>query len=204
MVCRRRAAEPDVVVPITAVAVNDCAADKSASDDRINTGCVKGRVSMKQSKGVRMGVFRKVQLFGLAAMLLLTIGLVSACKVPEPDNSSSLPPSIDNGVEVVYFHRAQRCSGCIYAQNMTEYTLNTYFADELQSKKIVFVAVNLQDANNSAIVQKFGAYTSSLFLNDVKGGVDNISEVKDIWFVLSDDEAFVDVVKTAIEECLAD
>jgi hypothetical protein len=159
---------------------------------------------MKQSKGVRMGVFRKVQLFGLAAMLLLTIGLVSACKVPEPDNSSSLPPSIDNGVEVVYFHRAQRCSGCIYAQNMTEYTLNTYFADELQSKKIVFVAVNLQDANNSAIVQKFGAYTSSLFLNDVKGGVDNISEVKDIWFVLSDDEAFVDVVKTAIEECLAD
>ena len=151
-----------------------------------------------------MGVFRKVQLFGLAAMLLLTIGLVSACKVPEPNNSSSLPPSIDNGVEVVYFHRAQRCSGCIYAQNMTEYTLNTYFADELQSKKIVFVAVNLQDANNSAIVQKFGAYTSSLFLNDVKGGVDNISEVKDIWFVLSDDEAFVDVVKTAIEECLAD
>jgi hypothetical protein len=151
-----------------------------------------------------MSRFRKVQLLGLAAMLLLTIGLVSACKVPAPDNSSSLPPSINNGVEVVYFHRAQRCSGCIYAQNMTEYTLNTYFADELQSKKIVFVAVNLQDANNSAIVQKFGAYTSSLFLNDVKGGVDNISEVKDIWFVLSDDEAFVDVVKTAIEECLAD
>jgi hypothetical protein len=151
-----------------------------------------------------MSRFRKVQLFGLAAMLLLTIGLVSACKVPEPDNSSSLPPSTDNGVEVVYFHRAQRCSGCIYAQNMTEYTLNTYFADELKSGKIVFVAVNLQDANNSAMVQKFGAYTSSLFLNDVKAGVDNISEVKDIWFVLWDNEKFVDVVKSAIEERLSD
>jgi hypothetical protein len=151
-----------------------------------------------------MGIFRKVQLFGLAAMLLLTIGLVSACKVPEPDNSSSLPPSINNGVEVVYFHRAQRCSGCIYAQNMTEYTLNTYFADELQSGKIVFVVLNLQDTNNSAMVQKFGAYTSSLFLNDVKGSVDNISEVTDIWLVLGKDDKFIDIVKSAIEERLAD
>jgi hypothetical protein len=143
-------------------------------------------------------------LFGLAAMLLLTIGLVSACKVPEPDGSSSLPPSTDNGVEVVYFHRAQRCSGCIYAQNMTEYTLNAYFADELQSGKIVFVALNLQDANNSAMVQKYGAYTSSLFLNDVEDGADNISEVTDIWFYLGNDQAFADAVKTAIEGCLAD
>jgi hypothetical protein len=147
---------------------------------------------------------RKVQLFGLAAMLLLTMGLVSACKVPEPEESSSLHPSIDNGVEVVYFHRAQRCSGCIHAQDMTEYTLNTYFADKLENGEIVFVALNLQDANNSAMVQKFGAYTSSLFLNDVEGGADNISEVTDIWFVLWDDEEFVDTVKTAIEERLAD
>jgi len=151
-----------------------------------------------------MGMFRKVQLFGLAAVLLLTIGLVSACKVPEPDDSSSLPPSVDDGVEVVYFHRAQRCSGCIHAQDMTEYTLNTYFADELQSGEIVFTALNLQDANNSAMVQKFGAYTSSLFLNDVEGGADSIEELTDIWFVLWDEEGFVDVVKTAIEECLAD
>ena len=145
---------------------------------------------------------RKVQLLGLAAVLLLTVGLVSACKVPEPDNSSGLPPSIDNGVEVVYFHRAQRCSGCIRMQDMTEYTLNTYFADELESGEIVFIAVNLQDAANADIVQKFGAYTSSLFLNDVENGVDSIEELTDVWFVLWDDEEFVDTVKTAIEERL--
>ena len=151
-----------------------------------------------------MRMFRKVQLFGLAAMLLLTICLVSACKVPEPDNSSGLPPSIDNGVEVVYFHRAQRCSGCIHAQDMTEYTLNTYFADELENGEIVFIAVNLQNSANADMVQKFGAYTSSLFLNDVEGGADSIEELTDVWFVLWDEEGFVDVVKTAIEECLAD
>lgn len=141
-------------------------------------------------------------MLGLAAVLLLTVGLVSACKVPEPDNSSGLPPSIDNGVEVVYFHRAQRCSGCIRMQDMTEYTLNTYFADELESGEIVFVAINLQDANNADMVQKFGAYTSSLFLNDVEGGADSIEELTDVWFVLWEDEEFADTLKDAIEERL--
>jgi len=145
---------------------------------------------------------RKVQLLGLAGMLLLTMGLVSACKVPEPDNSSGLPPSIDNGVEVVYFHRAQRCSGCIRMQDMTEYTLNTYFADELESGEIVFIAVNLQDATNADMVQKFGAYTSSLFLNDVEDGADDIEELTDVWFVLWDEEGFVDTLKDAIKERL--
>ena len=153
-----------------------------------------------------MGMFRKVQLFGLAGILLLTIGLVSACKVQSGGTTDqpTVTPSVQNGIEVVYFHRAQRCSGCIYAQNMTEYTLSTYFADELQNGNIVFMALNLQDANNSAMVRKFGAYTSSLFLNDVKGGVDNISEVTDIWFVLFDNDKFVNVVKSAIEERLSD
>jgi hypothetical protein len=149
-----------------------------------------------------MRISRKVQLLGLAAVLLLTVGLVSACKVPEPDNSSGLPPSIDNGVEVVYFHRAQRCSGCIRMQDMTEYTLNTYFADELESGEIVFVAINLQDSVNADMVQKFGAYTSSLFLNDVEDGADDIEELTDVWFVLWDEEGFVDTLKDAIKERL--
>jgi hypothetical protein len=149
-----------------------------------------------------MGILRKVQLLGLATVLLLTIGFVSACKVPEQDVSSGPPPSIDNGVEVVYFHRAQRCAGCIHAQDMTEYTLNTYFAEELENGEIVFVALNLQDAANAAMVQKYGAYTSSLFINDVEEGVEQIEQVTDIWLVLWDDEEFVELVKTEIEERL--
>lgn len=153
-----------------------------------------------------MVMFTKVRSVALAVTLILTIGLVSACKVPSGNTNGqpTVTPSAQDVVEVVYFHRAQRCSGCIHAQDTTEYTLNTYFADEMESGEIVFMALNLQDANNSAMVQKFGAYTSSLFLNDVEGGADDIQELTDIWFVLWDDEEFVDVLKTAIEECLAD
>ena len=153
-----------------------------------------------------MRVFDKFRLVALAAVLLLTLGLIAACKVPSGNTNGqpTVTPSAQDVVEVVYFHRAQRCAGCIHAQDTTEYTLNTYFADELENGDIVFMALNLQDANNSAMVQKFGAYTSSLFLNDVEGGVDSIEELTDVWFVLWDDEEFVDIVKTTIEEYLAD
>ncbi|MFA5367220.1 MAG: nitrophenyl compound nitroreductase subunit ArsF family protein [Dehalococcoidia bacterium] len=146
-----------------------------------------------------MGISSKIRLVALTAVLLLTIGLVSACKVPEPDNSSGPPPSIDNGVEVVYFHRAQRCIGCTRLQEMTEYTLNTCFDNEMESSEIVFMALNLQDSANADMVQKFGAYTSSLFLNDVENGTNDIEEMTDIWFVLWKDEAFVNTLEAEIE-----
>jgi hypothetical protein len=149
-----------------------------------------------------MGIYTRFRLTALTAVLLLSMCFVSACKVPEPDNSSGLPPSIYNGVEVVYFHRAQRCTACTRAQEMTEYTLNTCFADELESGEIVYMALNLQDSANADMVQKFGAYTSSLFLNDVENGTNDIEEITDIWFLLWKDEEFVNTLKAEIEDRL--
>jgi hypothetical protein len=139
-------------------------------------------------------------------ILIFTLSVLSGCGGSSGDVSDhpQVTPYVQNGVEVVYFHRAQRCAGCIHAQDMTEYTLNTYFAEELQSGDIVFVALNLQDAANAAMVQKYGAYTSSLFINDVEEGIEQIEQIIDIWFVLWDDEEFVELVKTEIEEHLAD
>jgi hypothetical protein len=105
-------------------------------------------------------------------------------------------------VEVVYFHRTQRCARCIYAEEGTRYTLETYFADELASGKVTFQSIDVQDEANAAIVQKYGAYTSSLFINTIKDGTDHIEAVTDIWLVLGDDEAFVEVVKSEVEKSL--
>ena len=169
-----------------------------------------------------MVMLSKFRLVALVAVLMLTMGLVSACKdttvqpTPAPTVFTTVQPTVtpmvtlttttdgQDVVEVIYFHRAQRCSGCIHAQEMTEYTLNTYFADELESGEVVFMAINLQDSANVAMVQKYEAYTSSLFLNDIEGGVEHIEGLTDIWFVLWEDEEFVDIVRIAIEERLAD
>ena len=117
-----------------------------------------------------------------------------------PTSETSSPPA--DRVEVVYFHRAQRCQGCIYAEAGTRYTLETYFKDELGSGKLVFKTVNVEDKENAPIVKKYGAFTSSLFVNTITDGTDHIEEVTDIWLVLGNDKAFVEVVKSNIERSL--
>jgi len=82
------------------------------------------------------------------------------------------------------------------------YTIETYFADELASGELVFKVLNVQDPANAAIVDKYGAYTSSLFMNKVVDGVDRIEQVTDIWLLLGNDQAFVDLVKSEIEKRL--
>ncbi len=156
----------------------------------------------------------KVKIWSSFLLIILVAGLLCACgsSAPEaPPNSDTPPNSNDSGtppttaekVEVVYFYRAQRCTGCVYAENGTLFTLETYFADELASGKITFATLNVGAEENAAIVEKYEAYSSSLFINTIIDGIDHIEQVTEIWFVLGDDEAFVEVVKSKIEQSLS-
>jgi len=80
--------------------------------------------------------------------------------------------------------------------------VETFFKDELASGKVTFQSIDVQDSKNAAIVQKYGAYGSQLFINTIKDGSDHIEQVTDIWFVIGDDEAFVEIVKDKIERSL--
>jgi len=164
-----------------------------------------------------MTILSKVKIWSSFLLIILVAGMLCACGSPAPEvspssDTSSVPTdSVEevpvtsaaaDKVEVVYFHRTQRCYSCVYAETGIRYTVETYFEDELASGKLVLKAVDVEDKENAAIVKKYGAYTSSLFINTVRSGTDHIEEVTDIWFVLGNDEAFAEVVKSKIEESL--
>jgi len=121
-------------------------------------------------------IVRPIALVGLIVWLILAYGMSPA--TPPTSNNSSGPA---DRVEVVYFHRTQQCYTCRYAEEGTRYTVETYFGDELASGKLTFQSIDVQDSKNAAIVEKYGAYTSSLFINTVKDGTDHIEQVTDIW-----------------------
>ena len=146
----------------------------------------------------------KATILSVFILIFLAMGLLSACgssapEIPSTPTTSSV--TVDK-VEVVYFHRAQRCSGCIYAETATRYTVDNYFKDEMASGKLEFKVVELSNEANTAIVKKYGAYTSSLFINGIKDGVDHIEEVDKIWFLLGKDAEFVSLIKATIEKYL--
>ena len=149
-------------------------------------------------------MLNKVRLFTFFLLIVLLVGILCACgnRTTEIPSTSTTPGITANVVEVIYFHRTQRCNSCTYAENGTRYTLETYFKEELASDRISFKSINVEDKKNTVIVKKYGAFTSSLFINTIKDGTDHIVEVKEIWFVLGKDKAFVELIKGEIEESL--
>jgi len=138
-------------------------------------------------------------LVGLAIWLVLAYGTSSA--TPPPSNNSTGPA---DRVDVVYFHRTQRCYTCRYAEDGTRYTLETYFADELASGRVTFQVINVEDEANADIVVKYNnASYLTLCINAVRDGTDHIEVVTDIWLAIGDDDAFVEIIKGEIEKSLS-
>jgi len=151
-----------------------------------------------------MTMLAKVKIWSSFLLTILVAGMLCACGSPAPEvpSTSDTSSTPADRVEVIYFYRAQRCYSCIYAEEGTRYTVETYFVDELASGKVTFEAFNVEDKENATIVKKYGAFTSSLFINTIRDGTDHIEEVTDIWFVLGKDEAFMEIVKSKIEKRL--
>ena len=156
-------------------------------------------VKMKRTVATNMEIRTLCRLLLLSLALLLMLGCTASSTSPPSSDTSS--GSVDR-VEVVYFHRTHRCSGCSYAEDRIRYTVETCFGDELASGKVVLEVLDVEDNQNAVIVEKYGAFSSSLFINTIRDGIDHIEEVREIWYFLGNDEAFVEAVKSKIEKSL--
>lgn len=155
-----------------------------------------------------MNSFTKAKFSVLTAIVVLSWFALSACSEPASRASTQAVPAAQsaggaNAVEVVYFHRAQRCVGCLQAEAAIRKTIESYFRDDLASGNLVFKVLNLQDDSNAASVKKYGAHTSSLFISgSVENGRAQIEEVTGIWLLLGNDDAFAGLLRGEIDRRL--
>lgn len=132
---------------------------------------------------------------------LAVLAPLTTAERPVPTKPS--PPA--DRVYVVYFYRPPRSHSCIYAEQKTKFTLETYFQDELDSGMLIFETVDIGLRGNATTVAQYGAYasyTSSLYINIFKDGWDHIQQVTDIWTLVDNDEAFIELVKSKVEAVL--
>lgn len=94
-------------------------------------------------------------------------------------------------VQVFLFHSTSRCSSCITAGKYTAEMVEQNFPEELKSGKIEFREINVDLPENKEIANKFKASGTSLFINPIIDGQDNIEEEVGAWRLLSDKQGFI-------------
>ena len=119
-----------------------------------------------------------------------------------PEITEPETPTEIHRVDVVYFHRTNRCYSCTYAEEQIRYTLETYFSDELGSGMVIFQSIDVQNPDNAEIIEKCGAYTSQLFIITITDDSEHIEHVEEIWRLIGKDEDFSNLVKDKITGAL--
>ena len=103
---------------------------------------------------------KKIKILIIVALSLMFFPFSGIAQVKDTSANTSI-----NRIEVLDFHSTNRCYTCNAIEANTKYTLETYFADELENGKISFLTINVDEEINHEIAEHFEAAGTSLFLN---------------------------------------
>ncbi len=106
-----------------------------------------------------------------------------------------LPAGTANHVDVVYFHRTERCTACLNAETFTRETIESFFAEPVQRGILSLQVLDVEKPENAALAKKFDAAGSALYLSVLIQGTEYLCPNSDIWFFTTNKYLFVDTLK---------
>ena len=129
----------------------------------------------------------------------LTIALfLTACNGQNRNKGQDTNKNISK-IEVLDFHSTHRCMTC----NAIEYTLDTYFSNDLKTGKITFQTVNVDEEQNESLAEKFEAAGTALILNVIKNGEESKIDLTEFAFMNGNNkEVFSKALKAKIDTAL--
>jgi len=101
-------------------------------------------------------------------------------------------------IQVFVFHATQRCYSCITIGKFAGETVNEYFQSELRDGKMEFREINIDLPENKELARKFQAGGSSLYVNAIIDGQDNIAEDVAVWRLVNNEIQFKNYLKNKL------
>lgn len=137
-----------------------------------------------------MKIFTRANRIYILLLFLLALGWLTACSnQAQSSGPVKEPVSPPDRVDVVYFYDSEICHCQIAPGERMQSTLFINFGGDLASGKLTYQNIDLNDTNNEAIINKYGATSQSLFLNVIRGNTEQIVAVPEILLVKDDNEA---------------
>ena len=151
--------------------------------------------------------YLRVSIFFIVGLLLIVLPSCSATIPPQTQAPGGEPPtpSVTTAptvtIDLLYFHQPQRCTKCLCFEERVSDVVGEYFQTQIDSGQLTFQILNIGDKENYALVQKYGAVGSQLFINTIINGEEHIKNIQEIWSwdCTSDTDRFENEVKNIIE-----
>lgn len=110
--------------------------------------------------------------FILIAAMLFTACIHSPQKTENKQLESEITQNSNLKLQIYYFHSTRRCLTCNSIEDNMKQVLESDFKDEVEQGIIDFKALNIEDAENKALAEKYLATGASLHLIEIKDGVE--------------------------------
>jgi hypothetical protein len=103
-----------------------------------------------------------------------------------------------------YFYTTQRCASCLKIESYSHDVIEKEFGPQLQSGRLVWKMVNIDEAGNKHFVDDYKLYTKSLILVDYANGAQvRWKNCQKVWELLNDKREFQAYVKREVRGVLA-
>ena len=141
-------------------------------------------------------------------VVVLIAVTVSGCSKRDDSPTSTVPAETSavtapaEKIVVANFFGTQRCVSCRAIGDFTKKTLNENFSEELKSGKIEFIEANVELPENKAIAEKYQASGSSLFINAIVDGKENIKEDTTVWRLVSSEKQFISYLEQKLNNLM--
>jgi hypothetical protein len=106
-------------------------------------------------------------------------------------------------INVYYFFTNVRCSRCYAFEKFTKEALERYFTPELNSGKIIFKPLNIDQKENQHFMKEYQLYTKAVVISMVNGDKEiKHKNLPKIWEYVGDKEKFYNYIKTETNQYL--
>jgi len=145
----------------------------------------------------------------IGTVIILALAGVAILKNPQAETKTDVSATKievektkPDKVEVFLFHSTQRCITCITIGKFAGETVAEFFQPELRDGLIEFREINIDLPENRTLAQKFQASGSSLRINVIAKGQDNISEDTTVWRLTQNKTQFKSYLKDKLDNLL--
>lgn len=117
-------------------------------------------------------------------LIVLCITIVSCNMNVKNENADKVQTetTINDHVEVLYFHGKQRCATCIAIETNTKAAIEEKFAEQIKKGELVFKIIDISKEENEKIAEKYEVTWSSLFIVKYKNGQEESKNMTDFAF----------------------